>query len=52
MAKVLSLTELLFGALSDIEVYSEITRGFLEKGEYGIDALRRYERAGLFGCEG
>jgi len=43
MAKALNLTELLFGVPSDI-VYPEITRGFLERGEYGIDAFRRYMR--------
>jgi len=38
------LTEALFGIPSDIEVYPEITRGFLERGEYGIDAFRIYVR--------
>ena len=42
--KELNLTKLLFGVPSDIEVYPEITRGFIEKGEYGIDAFRRYMR--------
>ena len=44
MGKTSNLTELLFGVPSNIEVYPEITREFLEKGEYGIDALRRYFR--------
>ncbi len=44
MEKPSSLTEALFGIPSDIEVYPEITRGFLEKGEYGIDAFRIYVR--------
>jgi len=38
------LTEALFGIPSDINVYPEITSGFLEKDEYGIDAFRRYVR--------
>ena len=44
MVKPLSLTEALFGIPSDIDVYPELTRGFLERGEYGIDAFRRYVR--------
>ena len=44
MEKPSSLTEALFGIPSDIEVYPEITRGFLERGEYGVDAFRRYVR--------
>lgn len=44
MGKASSLTEALFGIPSDINVYPEITSGFLEKGEYGIDAFRRYVR--------
>jgi tetratricopeptide (TPR) repeat protein len=44
MAKASNLTELLFGVPSNIEVYPEITRGFLGRGEYGIDAFRRYVR--------
>ena len=44
MAKPSSLTEALFGIPSDIEVYPEITRGFLERGKYGLDAFRRYVR--------
>ena len=42
--KLSSLTEALFGISSDVEVYSEITRGFIERGEYGIAAFRRYLR--------
>jgi len=37
-----SLTEALLGIHSDIEVYPELTRGFVERREYGIDAFRRY----------
>ena len=44
MEKLSSLTEALFGIPSDIEVYPEITSGFLEMGEYGIDAFRIYMR--------
>ncbi len=44
MAKPSSLTEALFGIPSDIEVHPELTCGFLERGEYGIDAFRRYVR--------
>lgn len=44
MGRPSSLTEALFGIPSDIEVYPEITRGFLERGEYGIDAFRIYVR--------
>lgn len=44
MEKPSSLTDALFGIPSDIEVCPEITRGFLERGEYGIDAFRRYVR--------
>ena len=44
MVKPLSLTEALFGIPSDIDVYPELTRGFLERGEYGTDAFRRYVR--------
>jgi len=44
MEKPSCLTEALFGIPSDIEVYPEITRGFLERGEYGIDAFRIYVR--------
>jgi len=44
MEKPSCLTEALFGIPSDIEVYPEITRGFLKKGEYGIDAFRIYMR--------
>lgn len=42
MKKPSCLTEALFGIPSDVEVYPEITRGFLERGEYGIDAFRVY----------
>jgi len=44
MEKPSCLTEALFGIPSDVEVYPEITRGFLERGEYGIDAFRIYMR--------
>jgi len=44
MEKPSCLTEALFGIPSDIDVYPEITRGFLERGEYGIDAFRIYVR--------
>ena len=44
MGRPSSLTEALFGIPSDIEVCPEITRGFLERGEYGIDAFRIYVR--------
>jgi len=44
MEKPSSLTKALFGIPSDIEVYPEITRGFVERGEYGIDAFRVYVR--------
>ena len=44
MEKPSSLTEAIFGIPSDINVYPEITHGFLERGEYGIDAFRIYIR--------
>ncbi|WP_456468487.1 tetratricopeptide repeat protein [Archaeoglobus sp.] len=44
MAKPSSLTEALFGIPSDIEVQPELTHGFVERGECGIDAFRRYVR--------
>jgi len=44
MKRPSSLTEALLGIRSDIEVHPEITRGFVERGEYGIDVFRRYVR--------
>ncbi len=37
-----SLTEALFGIPSNIRVKPEVTEGFLERGEYGIDAFVSY----------